>query len=55
MTRLDNASITPSAYPFLKGEEFTDLNGNGIYDEGEDFIDTDLDGVYDQGQEAVLR
>ena len=55
MTRLDNASITPSAYPFLKGEDFTDLNGNGIYDLGEDFIDTDMDGVYDPAQEAVIE
>ena len=55
MTRLDNASITPSAYPFVQGEDFTDDNGNGIYDEGEAFVDTDGDGQYDQGQEAVIE
>ena len=55
MTRLDNASITPSAYPFIQGEDFTDDNGNGIYDQGEAFVDTDGDGQYDQAQEAVIE
>ena len=55
MTRLDNASITPSAYPFVQGEEFTDENGNGVYDEGEAFIDADGDFQYDQAQEAVVE
>ena len=55
MIRLDNQSITPSAYPFVQGEDFTDDNGNGVYDEGEAFVDTDGDGEYDQGQEAVYE
>ena len=55
MIRLDNATITPSAYPFVQGENFTDDNSNGVYDEGEEFVDTDGDGQYDEGQEAVIE
>ena len=55
MTRLDNASMTPSAYPFMQGEDFTDDNANGVHDEGEAFVDADGDGQYDQAQEAVIE
>ena len=38
---------TPSFH--IGGEEFTDYNGNGLYDPGEPFIDTNGNGVQDSG------
>ena len=42
----------PGLYNWEVAEDFTDINGNGVYDQGEDFTDLDEDGIWD-GPEKI--
>ena len=47
-TIVDNNLCPPYPDCLTEGEEFTDENGNGVWDESESYIDTNENGIYEK-------